>query len=268
MWCTLAICAIWTHLDPFGDIHAIDWNSRCHWIPYFRLQLRFCVSSRTKPHPGARRLGITGKMLLRGCTVQVWWRVGYAGCGCGGRFQVPNDTNMMQNAKRPGHEALNAWRDIAEVLECACQQLGQNYSGLMESHLVTKTHSCMRWSWWMISSFLTTRTVDVYLSAKLTMVCGVCSMSRPPGLQTSSCFETRGILNTCKTEDTRLAMLFATMAPQKNPGHPFLGRVLYVASTFFRFSCIFVIRWLQSQSFSQLSCSSSRAAWKWSCSTL
>lgn len=210
MWCTLAICAIWTHLDTFGDIHAIDWNTR--WIPYFRLQLRFCVSSRTKPHPGARRLGITGKMLLRGCTVQVWWLVGYAGCGCG-RFQVLPKPS-------PGHEALNAWRDIAEVLECACQQLGQNYSGLMESHLVTKTHSCMRW-WWMISSFLTTRTVDVYLSTELTMVCGVCSMSRPPGLQTSSCFETRGILNTCKTEDTRLAMLFATMAPPKNPGHPF-----------------------------------------------
>lgn len=266
MWCTLAICAIWTHLDPFGDIHAIDWNSRCHWIPYFRLQLRFCVSSRTKPHPGARRLGITGKMLLRGCTVQVWWRVGYAGCGCGGRFQVPKDTNMMQNAKRPGHEALNAWRDIAEVLECACQQLGQNYSGLMESHLVTKTHSCMRWSWWMISSFLTTRTVDVYLSAKLTMVCGVCSMSRPPDLQlfrNSRHFEHLqdgghkagdAFCNTCTSKKSRASF--------------FLGRVLYVASTFFRFSCIFVIRWLQSQSFSQLSCSSSRAAWKWSCSTL
>lgn len=44
---------------------------------------------------------------------------------------------MMQNAKRPGHEALNAWRDIAEVLECACQRLGQQ---LQWSNGVTSRH--------------------------------------------------------------------------------------------------------------------------------
>ena len=59
-------------------------------------------------------------------------------------WKVPGAAGHQNDAKCPGQEALNAWRDIAEVLECACQQLGQNCSGLIESHFVTKNHSCMR----------------------------------------------------------------------------------------------------------------------------
>lgn len=154
----------------------------------------------------------------------------------------------------PGHEALNAWRDIAEVLECACQQLGVrscHKNSFLYEMIMVDDHGAFNYSCCRCLSLSQADDGGVYSI----------------GLQASSRLETRGILNTCKTEDTRLAMIFATIAPLKIQGILIWSSPL---CSFYdvRFSCIFAIRWLQSQSFSQLLCSSSRAGWKWSCSTL